>query len=110
MKTDLRIIEYGHPLYMGMFTDEGNIQVHNMVNLLILEATRGEFERRELQDVLRGAMETLSSNGYDEINDTEVRMKIAQRLNRELLMPMKWQQIDYFFVDCNSPVDGHSPF
>jgi hypothetical protein len=102
MKTELRIIDHEHPLYMGMFTDEGNIQVHNMVNLLILEGTRSEFERRELQDVLRGAMETLSSNGYDEIFDTEVRMAIAKRLNAELLLPMKWQPIDYFFDDVEA--------
>lgn len=102
MKTDLRIIEYGHPLYMGMFTDEGNIQVHNMVNLLILEATRGEFMRHELQDVLRRDMHILAQNGYDEIHDTEVRMAIAKRLNAELLLPMKWQQIDYFFEDLEA--------
>jgi hypothetical protein len=99
MKTEVRIVEHEHPLYMGMFTDEGNIQVHNMVNILILEALRGEFERRELQEQLRGAMDTLVSNGYDEIYDTMVREKIAARLNRELLAPMKWQQIDYFFDD-----------
>lgn len=101
MKTidDQRIIEHEHPLYMAMFTDEGNIQVHNMVNILILEATRGEFERRELQANIRSAMDILEKNGYTEIYDTEVRIKIAQRLNRELLIPMKWQQIDYFFDD-----------
>lgn len=102
MKTDLRIIEYGHPLYMGMFTDEGNIQVHNMVNLLILEATRGEFMRHELSDVLRRDMQILAQNGYDEIFDTEVRMAIAKRLNAELLLPMKWQPIDYFFDDVEA--------
>ena len=102
MKTDLRIIEYGHPLYMGMFTDEGNIQVHNMVNLLILEATRGEFMRHELSDVLRRDMKILAQNGYDEIFDTEVRMAIAKRLNAELLLPMKWQPIDYFFDDVEA--------
>lgn len=99
MKTDLRIIEHGHPLYMAMFTDEGNIQVHNMVNILILEASRGEFMRHELQRVLRDAMDILERNGYTEIHDTEVRMAIAKRLNQELLVPMKWQQIDYFFED-----------
>ena len=99
MKTDLRIIEHEHPLYMGMFTDEGNIQVHNMVNILILEATRGEFMRHELQRILREAMDRLERNGYTEIYDTDVRMKIAARINRELLIPMKWQQIDYFFDD-----------
>jgi hypothetical protein len=99
MKTDLRIINHEHPLYMGMFTDEGNIQVHNMVNILILEATRGEFMRHELQRVLRDAMDRLERNGYTEIYDTDVRMKIAARINRELLIPMKWQQIDYFFDD-----------
>lgn len=99
MKTEVRIVEHEHPLYMGMFTDEGNIQVHNMINILILEALRGEFQRRELQEQLRGAMDTLVKNGYDEIYDTMVREKIAARLNRELLAPMKWQQIDYFFED-----------
>lgn len=98
-ETELRIIDHEHPLYMAMFTDEGNIQVHNMVNILILEATRGEFMRHELQRVLRDAMDRLEKNGYREIYDTEVRMKIAARLNRELLAPMKWQQIDYFFED-----------
>lgn len=101
MKTidDQRIIEHKHPLYMGMFTDDGNIQVHNMINLLIMEATRGEFERRELQTVLKRDMDNLEKNGYTEIYDTEVRMRIAGRLNHELLIPMKWQQIDYFFDD-----------
>jgi hypothetical protein len=84
---------------MGMFTDEGNIQVYNMVNIFILEALRGEFRRHELQDNLRQAMNILVRNGYDEIFDTEVRMAIAKRLNGELLKPMKWQQIDYFFDD-----------
>ena len=102
MKTELRIIDHEHPLYMGMFTDEGNIQVHNMVNLLILEATRGEFMRHELQDALRRDMLILEQNGYTEIFDTEVRMAIAKRLNRELLVPMKWQQIDYFFEDLEA--------
>jgi hypothetical protein len=37
--------------------------------------------------------------GHTEIYDTDVRMKIAARINRELLIPMKWQQIDYFFDD-----------
>lgn len=102
MKTELRIIDHEHPLYMGMFTDEGNIQVHNMVNLLILEATRGEFMRHELQDALRRDMLILERNDYTEIFDTEVRMAIAKRLNRELLVPMKWQQIDYFFEDLEA--------
>jgi hypothetical protein len=84
---------------MGMFTDEGNIQVYNMVNIFILEALRGEFRRHELQDNLRQAMNILVRNGYDEIFDTEVRMAISKRLNGELLKPMKWQQIDYFFDD-----------
>lgn len=105
VQTDFRIIEHGHPLYMGMFTDEGNIQVHNMVNILILEATRGEFMRHQLQPVLRQAMDRLEKNGYTEIYDTDVRMKIAARLNRELLAPMKWTQIDYFFDDW----DGVQP-
>lgn len=99
MKTELRIIDHEHPLYMGMFTDEGNIQVHNMVNLLILEGTRGDFMRHELYDTLNRDMHILAQNGYDEIFDTEVRMAIAKRLNRELLVPMKWARIDYFFDD-----------
>lgn len=99
MKTELRIIDHEHPLYMGMFTDEGNIQVHNMVNLLILEGTRGDFMRHELYDTLNRDMHILAQNGYDEIFDTEVRMAIAKRLNREFLVPMKWMQIDYFFDD-----------
>jgi len=99
VKTDFRIIDHTHPLYMGMFTDEGNIQVHNMVNILILEATRGEFARHQLQDVLRRDMHILEQNGYTEIFDTEVRMAIAKRLNLELLTPMKWTHIDYFFDD-----------
>ena len=98
---DQRIIEHEHPLYMAMFTDEGNIQVHNMVNILILEALRGDFERRDLQDELRSAMNTLEKNGYTEIYDTEVRIKIADRINSELLHPMKWMKIDYFFEDWN---------
>lgn len=102
VSTKFRIIEYGHPLHMGMFTDEGNIQVYNMVNLIILEATRGEFMRHELQDTLNRDMHILVQNGYTEIFDTEVRMQIAQRLNRELLIPMKWQQIDYFFDDVEA--------
>lgn len=102
MKTDLKVINHEHPLYMGMFTDEGNIQVSNMVNLLILEATRGEFRRHELQDNLRQAMNILVRNGYDEIEDTEVRVAISRRLNQELLVPMKWQQIDYFFEDLEA--------
>ena len=101
MKTDLKIIDHAHPLYMSMFTDEGNVQVYNMINLIILEATRGEFMRHELSDVLRKDMENLVINGYDEIFDTEVRMAIAKRLNEELLVPMKWQQIDYFFDDIS---------
>lgn len=99
MKTEVKIIDHNHPLYMSMFTDEGNIQVYNMVNLLILEATRGEFMRHELYDTLNRDMHILAQNGYDEIFDTEVRMAIAKRLNEELLVPMKWQQIDYFFDD-----------
>ena len=99
MKTKLRIVDHEHPLYMGMFTDEGNIQVTNMVNILIMEALRGEFMRHELQQVLRQAMSILEKNGYGEIFDTEVRGAIAARLNRELLKPMRWQQIDYFFDD-----------
>lgn len=98
-KTDLRIIQHDHPLYMGMFTDDGNIHVHNMVNLLILEAVRGEFMRHELQETLRRNMDSLEKYGFTEIYDTDVRMKIAARINRELLIPMKWQQIDYFFDD-----------
>lgn len=98
-ETKLRIIDHEHPLYMGMFTDEGNIQVHNMINIFILEALRGEFRRRELRENLEQAMDILDRNGYSEIYDTEVRMKIAKRLNLELLKPMKWQQIDYFFND-----------
>lgn len=99
MKTTLRIINHEHPLYMSMFTDEGDIQAFNMVNIIIYEAVQGEFERHELQDVLNRDMHILAQNGYDEIFDTEVRSKIAARLNRELLVPMKWQQIDYFFED-----------
>lgn len=102
MKTDFKIIDHEHPLYMSMFTDEGNIQVHNMVNILIMEALRGEFMRHELQDTLRQAMNVLSSNGYTEIFDTEVRAAISSRLNRELLLPMKWQPIDYFFDDVEA--------
>lgn len=98
-KTDVKIIDHNHPLYMSMFTDEGNIQVYNMVNLLILEATRGEFMRHELYDTLNRDMHILAQNGYDEIFDTEVRMAIAKRLNEELLVPMKWARIDYFFDD-----------
>lgn len=102
-ETELRIINHEHPLYMAMFTDEGNIQVYNMVNIFILEALRGEFMRYELQDNLRRDMHILAAqNGYEEIFDTEVRMAIAKRLNRELLVPMKWQQIDYFFHDLEA--------
>ena len=101
MKTidDQRIIEHEHPLYMAMFTDEGNIQVHNMVNIMIYEAVRGEFQRTQLQEVLRRDMQILAQNGYDEIFDTDVRMRIAKRLNEELLGPLKWTYIDYFFDD-----------
>ena len=102
MKHDLKIIDHEHPLYMSMFTDEGNIQVYNMVNILTMEALRGEFMRHELQDTLRQAMNVLSSNGYTEIFDTEVRAAISSRLNRELLLPMKWQPIDYFFDDVEA--------
>lgn len=101
-ETELRIINHNHPLNMGMFTDEGNIQAHNMINILILEALRGEFRRHELQENLEQAMNILARSGYNEISDTEVRMRIAQRLNRELLVPMKWQQIDYFFDDVGA--------
>jgi hypothetical protein len=99
MKTKLRIITNEHPLYMGMFTDEGNIQASNMVNIIIYEAVQAEFERHELQDVLNRDMHILSQSGYYEIFDTDVRSKIAARLNHELLIPLKWQQIDYFFED-----------
>lgn len=99
IETEVRIIEHEHPLYMGMFTDEGNIQVHNMVNILIYEAVRGEFQRTQLQDVLRRDMHILEQNGYTEIFDTDVRMRIAKRLNEELLGPLKWTYIDYFFDD-----------
>jgi hypothetical protein len=99
MKTDFRIIDHTHPLYMGMFTDEGNIQVSNMVNIIIYEALRGEFMRHELHDVLRRDMQILSENGYTEIFDTDVRIVIAARLNKELLVPMKWAKIDHFFDD-----------
>lgn len=99
MKTEVRIIEHEHPLYMGMFTDEGNIQVHNMVNIIIYEAVRGEFLRPQLREVLDNAMRTLVDAGYDEIYDTDVRMRIAKRLNQELLGPAKWTYIDYFFDD-----------
>lgn len=99
MKTGLRIIDRTHPLYMGMFTDEGNIQVSNMVNIIIYEAVQGEFMRHELQNVLNRDMQILSQNGYSEIFDTDVRSKIAARLNKELLTPMKWVGIDYFFED-----------
>lgn len=99
MKTDFRVITHGHPLYMGMFTDEGNIQVANMVNLIILEATRGEFMRHELQDIINRDMHILAQNGYTEIFDTDVRMVIAARLNLELLDQMGWKKIDYFFED-----------
>lgn len=102
MKTDLKIIDHEHPLYMSMFTDEGNIQVTNMVNILIMEALRGEFMRHELQEALRQAMNILVNNGYEEIFDTEVRMAIAKRLNEELLVSMKWQKIDYFFEDVEA--------
>lgn len=102
IETKFRIIDHEHPLYMAMFTDEGNIQVYNMVNIFILEALRGEFMRHELQSRLRGDMDRLEKNGYTEIYDTEVRSKIAARLNRELLAPMKWQQIDYFFEDLEA--------
>jgi hypothetical protein len=106
MKTELQIIDHEHPLYMSMFTDEGNIQVSNMVNILIMEALRGEFMRHELQQFLRQAMDILEKNGYGEIFDTEVRMAIAKRLNRELLVPMKWMQIDYFFDDAELTTVG----
>jgi hypothetical protein len=102
MKTQTRIIDHTHPLYMGMFTDEGNIQVSNMVNIIIYEAVQGEFTRHELQDVLNRDMQILSQNGYDEVFDTDVRIKITARLNKELLAPMKWVGIDHFFEDWDS--------
>ena len=97
-----QVINYTHPLYMNMFTDEGNIQVHNMVNIIILEATRGEFSRTELRSVLDESMSVLNKSGYSEVYDTEVRMSIAARLNRELLIPMKWVEINYFFDDLEA--------
>lgn len=100
-KTDFRIINHEHPLFMSMFTDRGNIQVSNMVNIFIYEALNGMFQRHELQEFLRDDMQTLYDAGYTEIFDTEVRMAIAKRLNEELLVPMKWQQIDYFFDDIS---------
>jgi hypothetical protein len=99
MKTDFRIIDHNHPLYMGMFTDEGNIQVSNMVNMIIYEALRGEFMRHELKNILTRDMQILVQNNYTEIFDTEVRSAISERLNRELLVPMKWAKIDYFLDD-----------
>jgi hypothetical protein len=103
-KTDLKIIDYGHPLYMSMFTDEGNIQVSTMVNTLIYEIVKypNSWHRQNLQTQLRDDMETLYEAGYTEIFDTEVRMAIAKRLNEELLVPMKWQKIDYFFEDVEA--------
>ena len=102
MKTDLRIINHEHPLYMGMFTDEGNIQVFNMVNMIIYEALHGEFMRHELRGILTRDMQILVQNNYTEIFDTEVRSAIAERLNRELLVPMKWAKIDYFLDDLEA--------
>ena len=103
-KTDLSIIDYGHPLYMSMFTDEGNIQVSTMVNTLIFEIVKhpNVWHRHNVINQLKEDMETLYEAGYTEVFDTEVRMAIAKRLNEELLVPMKWAQIDYFFDDVEA--------
>lgn len=99
IETEFRLIDHEHPLYMGMFTDEGNVRVVNMVNRLILQAASGAFQRRDLQTVLRSAMDTLESENCSEIYDTEVRSAIAARINKELCLPMGWIQIDGFFDD-----------
>ncbi len=99
MKTDTRIIEHGHPLYMGMFTDEGNILVANAVNLLIYNAITGEMKRTQLRESIEHLFTFMTETGYGEVYDTEVRAAVAARLNKELCKPMGWVGIDYFFDD-----------
>ncbi len=98
MKTEVRIIEHTHPLYMAMFSDEGNIAVSNAVNNIILAACEGRFVRRELRKVINTTFDHIEKT-HPEVYDTEVRMKIARRINTELCVPAGWQQIDYFFDD-----------
>lgn len=100
MKTDTRIINHGHPLYMGMFSDEGNILVADVVNSLIRHAIRGHFQRPALRDEINLRLKEIETF-HGEVYDTEVRMAVARRLNAELCVPMGWVQIDYFFDDMN---------
>lgn len=97
-ETEIRLIDIGHPMYMGMFTDEGNMLVHEATSRVVWDGMSGAFQRRYLQGTIRERLNEIERT-HGEVYDTEVRSAVAARINKELCEPMKWIQIDYFFDD-----------
>lgn len=97
-ETETRLIDYGHPMHMRMFSDEGNMRVHEATSRIIWDGLRCLFSRRELQREIRSRIGEIEE-AHGEVFDTEVRGAIAARINKELCEPMKWIKIDYFFDD-----------
>lgn len=98
METKTRIVEFGHPLYMGMFSDDGNMMVFEATSDIICAGVRGSLKRPGLRDRIENSLKDIEEF-HGEAFDTEVRSAVAARINKELCVPMKWIKIDYFFDD-----------
>lgn len=107
MKTENtdRIIEFGHPNYMSMFTDAGNLAVVGMCNKIALDASSGLLSRKYLSTRIERDSKTLESNGYGEVFDTVVRAAIRDKINREVCAPKKWLLLDYWLEDNSEDLE-----
>lgn len=91
-----RIINYGDEKYMGMFSDEGNLAVYEIVTRLAQEASCGDLKRVDLPKAVEVARKDVQAFGHTEVWDTEVRTALFQKLNERVCIPNMWIEIDYW--------------
>lgn len=91
-----RTINFGDEQYMGMFTDEGNIAVYEIITRLAQEAARGDLKRVDLAAALEVARKDVQALGHNEVWDTEVRSSLHHLVNERICKPNMWAEIDYW--------------
>ena len=101
MDTTIRMIEFGHPNYMSMFTDEGNLAVVDMCNKIALDVSSGILTRKQMSARIERDRKALESKGYGEVFDTEVRASIRNKINTEVCLPEMWKLLDYWLEDSD---------
>lgn len=86
------------PLY-GMLSDEGDIAVQRVVQMMVAEVRMGQVTRETLPDRIRlglkyVAWQATDGKGHQEVYEPPVQEAIEDEINRQICLPMGWARIN----------------